>query len=157
MKFIVSLAVLLGMICSVYAENLSIRSPEDVIRSLYNSHEPWNNKEIDLKNKNSLADYFDKDLVDLILRDSDCVRKTKEICRLDFDPILDAQDFEKSDLNIKIKKIKLNSHIASYEVTFTNIDTRILIYELRKKKNKWRIFDILYSNGSSLKNILSAK
>jgi hypothetical protein len=139
-----------GAVC--FAKNE--QTPEQFLQKLYQGN-PTSKPPIDLTKKENLNKYFDGDLVRLFLKDFECQKKSGGICNLDFDPIYDAQDMEAKTTNLKVSKVKGQGE--QFAVTFTNIDTRTLIYTLKNTKEGWRISDIKYPQGPSLKEILSRK
>ena len=131
------------------------QSPEALIRSIYEHHEPWNKKEINLRNRAVLSKYFDANLVDLFIKDTECVERTREICNLGFDPILDAQDYEDAPkMNLSLKKVAAKKTESTFAVTFTNLGTRTLVSMLHATPRGWRVNDIVYRGGHSLKKLL---
>lgn len=110
---------------------------------------------IDFGKRGSLSMYFDAALTDLFITDAECQQREHGICNLDFDPIYDAQDFGDKTTSLKVSKVE--GKPGQFAVTFTNIGTRTLIYTLNKTRDGWRISDIRYSKGGSLKAILSGK
>lgn len=132
------------------------QTPEQFLRNLYlHDHRPMSKPVIDFDKRESLRKYFDAALTDLFIKDAECQQRTHEICNLDFDPIYDAQDVDDKTTGLKISMVKKEP--AQFAVTFTNIGTRTLIYSLTKTGEGWRISDIRYSKGGSLKTILSGK
>lgn len=129
-------------------------SPEDFLRSLYRFHQPWTEQRSWFDNKQTLSKYFDKELTALFIKDDECKKREQGICNLDFDPIYDAQDFEKTT-NLQIAAVAGQPDL--FNVTFTNLGTRTLVYKLTNTPSGWRISDIKYSDGPSLKEILSRK
>jgi len=128
-------------------------SAEDFIRSLYQFHQPGKETPDWFGDKNTLSKYFDKDLTELFLKDDECAKREEAVCNLDFDPIYDAQDFDKETTNLKIAAVA-DQH-DWFSVTFTNLGTRTLVYKLANTPEGWRISDIKYPEGLSLKEILS--
>lgn len=128
-------------------------SPEDFIRSLYHFHQPGRDTPDWFADKRTLAKYFAKELTALFIKDDECVKREQGVCNLDFDPIYDAQDFEKETTNIQIAAVESQPDL--FNVTFTNLGTRTLVYRLTNTPNGWRISDIKYPKGPSLKEILS--
>jgi hypothetical protein len=132
------------------------QTPEQFLRNLYlHDHKPMSKSVIDFAKRESLSKYFDAALTNLFIKDAKCQQRTHEICNLDFDPIYDAQDVDDKTTGLKISVVKQEP--AQFAVTFTNIGTRTLTYTLKKTKEGWRISDIRYSKGESLKTILSGK
>jgi hypothetical protein len=128
-------------------------SPEDFIRSLYRFHGPGKETPDWFGDKRTLSKYFDKELTALFINDDECVKREQGICNLDFDPIYDAQDFEKETTNLQIAAVVGQPDL--FNVTFTNLGTRTLVYRLTNTPNGWRISDIKYPEGPSLREILS--
>jgi len=128
-------------------------SPEDFIRSVYRFHQPGKDTPDWFGNKRTLSNYFDKELTALFIKDAECAKREQGVCNLDFDPIYDGQDFEKETTNLQIAA--LAGHSELFNVTFTNLGTRTLVYRLTNTPSGWRISDIKYPEGPSLKEILS--
>lgn len=85
--------------------------------------------------------YFDPSLARLLAKDNACVRKTREVCNLDFDPIFGSQDPAVTDLTIKAIRP------GQVQVEFKYPSTEQLIrldYRLRMVGGRWRIADIAY-------------
>jgi hypothetical protein len=62
-------------------------------------------QEIDFTKKESLAKYFDLQLTNLFIKDFECQKKEQGVCNLDFDPIYDAQDFDKQTTGLKVMSL----------------------------------------------------
>ncbi len=156
MKFKITLVVFL--IVALSALSHASASPEDFLRGLYRIHVARVKKNVYwFDNKKELGKYFDKNLTSLFLKDEECKERTHEICNLDFDPLLDAQDFdEKYPFQIKIEKVHYKTSVR-YKVMITNVEPRTLVYDLKETPEGWRITDITFSSGLSLKKILSIK
>jgi len=129
-------------------------SPEDFIRSLYRFHQPGKETPDWFGDKRTLSKYFDKELTALFLKNAECEKREQGVCNLDFDPIYDAQDFDKETTNLHIAAVAAGQSDL-FNVTFTNLGTRTLVYRLTKTPSGWRISDIKYPEGPSLKEILS--
>jgi hypothetical protein len=80
-------------------------------------------------------------------------KREQGVCNLDFDPIYNAQDFETETTNLQIAAVVGQPDL--FNVTFTNLGTRTLVYRLTNTRIGWRISDIKYPEGPSLKEILS--
>jgi len=128
-------------------------SPEDFIRSLYRFHQPGKDTPAWFADKRTLSKYFDKELTTLFLKDDECKKREQGVCNLDFDPIYDGQDFEKETTNLQIAAVVGQPDL--FNVTFTNLGTRTLVYKLTNTPSGWRISDIKSPEGPSLKEILS--
>jgi hypothetical protein len=103
--------------------------------------------------KNILVHYFDNNLANLLVQDANCVENNPgEICNLDFDPIFASQDI--SACNLKISDNYDKTINVEYEYPSNHQKIKI-IFVVKKQKTGWRISDINYGDGYSLKKILS--
>ena len=154
MTFRQALFISLLLISSTcFGDDTKKPSPEDFIRSLYDFHQPGKETPDWFGDKQTLSKYFDKELTDLFIKDDECAKREEGICNLDFDPIYAAQDFDKETTNLQIAAVA--GQADSFNVTFTNLGTRTLVYKLTNTPTGWRISDIKYPEGLSLKEILS--
>ena len=64
--------------------------------------------------------WHDKELTALFIKDAECGKLEQGVCNLDFDPVYDAQDFEKTT-NLQIAAVVGQPDL--FNVTFTNIGT----------------------------------
>ena len=97
--------------------------------------------------------FFDKELTSLFLKNAECEKREQGVCNIDFDPVYDAQDFDEKTTNLEIAAVA--DQPDSFKVTFTNLGTRTLVYRLTNTSGGWRISDIKYAEGPSLKELLS--
>src|SRR6476659_4195094 len=126
-------------------------SPKDLVAQLYQAHR---SKHDPLDETALLGRYFDPALLKLYLKDR---REAKgEVGRLDGDPLYNAQDMEIKDFSISAPEITDGE--ARVTVNFKNLGkpTRV-VYILSRTANVWKISDIRYDDGSSLKKILEGK
>ena len=139
--------------------------PEEVIRALYKAHRPWEHKELNLGNRAVLSKYFGPELTRLFLRNAQLERDCPkgDLCGLDFDPILGAQDFD-DHLNFKLRITEATPpQTDRFEARFKLFNEekaeqeQVLVFQLVELKNGWRIDDITYTKDkASLKAVLTA-
>jgi hypothetical protein len=139
--------------------------PEEVIRALYNAHRPWEHKSLNLHDRAVLSKYFSPELTKLFLKNAQLERDCPkgDLCGLDFDPILDAQDFDDHlNFNLRITDA-IPPQTGRFEARFKlfNEDKpeyeRVLVFQLVQLKNGLRIDDIVYPNdNTSLKAVITA-
>ena len=126
-------------------------SPKDVVAQLYQAH---NSKHDPLDETALLGRYFDPALLKLYLKDRDEAKG--EVGRLDGDPLYNAQDMEIKDFSVSAPEIAgVETRVT---VNFKNLGkpTRV-IYLFSRTADGWKISDIRYDDGSSLKKILEGK
>ena len=139
--------------------------PEEVIRALYQAHRPWEHKELNLGNRAVLSKYFSPELTKLFLKNAQLERDCPkgDLCGLDFDPILGAQDFDEH-LNFKLRITEATPpQPGRFEARFKLFNEekaeqeQVLVFQLVQLKNGWRIDDIIYTkDNASLKAVLTA-
>jgi len=145
-----SLPVLLATVLITAIAATTGATPKDLVAQLYQAHR---SKHDPLVETQLLDRYFDAALLKLYLRDK---KEAKgDVGRLDGDPLYNAQDIEISHFSISPSETaNCEAHVT---VRFKNIGkpTRI-VYVLIQAGAGWRISDIRYDDGSSLKKILQA-
>ena len=121
------------------AANAPSDTPEGLIRSIYEHHQPGRRREIDTCRKSDLSRYCDARLTELFLKDCACSKRKQEVCNLDWDPFYDAQDFGEVEPNPRIQRIDRSD---AFDVTITNLGETRLTYAMTKTKTGWRVANI---------------
>ena len=139
--------------------------PEEVIRSLYKAHQPWEHKELNLSSRDVLSKYFTPELTKLFLKNAQVERECPEgdLCGLEFDPILGSQDFD-DHLDFKLQITEATPlQTGRFEVRFKLFneqkpeEEQVLVFQLVQVKDGWRIDDIIYTKDkASLKEVLTS-
>jgi hypothetical protein len=145
-----SLFLLLATLLTAAIAAATDLTPKDLIAQLYQAHRSSHDPLVETQ---LLGRYFDAPLLKLYLRDK---REAKgEVGRLDGDPLYNAQDIQIS--NFLISPPETAGGEAQVTVRFKNIGkpTRI-VYVLTHTAAAWKISDIRYDDGSSLRKILQA-
>ena len=145
-----TLVLLLGVLTAAVSIAGDL-SPKDLVAQLYQAHR---SKHDPLDETALLSRYFDSALLKLYLKDKQEAKG--EVGRLDGDPLYNAQDMEIKDFSISAPE--MTGGEARVTVNFKNFDkaTRVL-FVLSRAANGWKISDIRYDDGSSLKKILEGK
>jgi len=137
--------------------------PEEVIRALYKAHRPWEHKQLNLGNRAVLSKYFSPELTKLFLKNAQVGRDWPkgDLCGIDFDPILGAQDFD-DHLNFKLRTTEATPpQTGRFEARFKLFNEekaeKTVVFQLVQLKNGWRIDDIIYpDDNASLRAVLTA-
>jgi hypothetical protein len=139
--------------------------PEEVIRALYGAHRPWEHKGLNLRNRAVLSKYFSPELTKLFLKNAQVERDCPkgDLCGLEFDPIIGAQDFDEH-LNFKLRITEATPpQTGRFEARFklfneeTAEQEQVLMFQLVQLKNGWRIDDIIYpTDKTTLKAVITA-
>jgi hypothetical protein len=103
----------------------------------------------------TLRQHFTEELARLWLREQNCVRRTQEICRIDFQPIWASQDALGTTVTLRwdagAKRVVATLGPAGGPV-------RALAYSVTLERGAWRIADIDYGSGRpSLRQLLTTR
>jgi hypothetical protein len=153
MRTVIVITAFFFTLCGVWAEASpsEATSPTKIVSDLYRAH---NGKTDPLQypaSKELLGTYFEKGLLSLFLKDQS--ESQGEVGKLDFDPLYAAQDFKIKDFSVALVAQQKDS--AEVAASFKNIGTsEQVVFLLSNTKQGWRISDIKYSDGRTLKAIL---
>lgn len=103
-----------------------------------------------------LSKYFTPPLADLINKDHECARKTKDICNIDFDPIYDSQDPDGAH-QLRIESEGVDMVNVTFLRRWSSPDVAELQFKMVRTSTGWRIDDIYYKGHESLRAILQQK
>jgi hypothetical protein len=151
-QFIVA-AIFLFHLCGVSTgiSAPAATSPEKLVTQLYAAHKGKPDPLEYPGSKKRLGAYFDQGLLSLLLKDQS--ESKGEVGKLDFDPLYHAQDFDIKDFSVKLGAQQKDS--AEVVASFKNIGTRErILFLLSNTAEGWRITDIKYSDGETLRGIL---
>ena len=145
---------MLVLLLTALAATVSIAgdlSLKDLVAQLYQAHR---SKHDPLDETALLGRYFEPALLKLYLKDRDEAKG--EVGRLGGDPLYNAQDMEIKDFSVSAPEMTGGN--ARVTVNFKNLGTPTrVVFMLSRTANGWKISDIRYDDGSSLKKILEGK
>jgi hypothetical protein len=153
MRTFVIITIFLFNLFGVRAETNSPAAtfPTKVVTDLYNAHKGKADPLQDPASKKLLGAYFEKGLLSLYLKDQ--AESHGEVGKLDFDPLYDAQDSEIKDFSVALVTQKKDS--AEVAASFKNMGkNEKIVFSLSNTAQGWRITDIKYSDGRTLREIL---
>ena len=151
-KFIV-VTVFLFNLCGIQAEAglPATTSPRKVVTDLYSAHAGKADPLQYPASKKLLGAYFEQGLLSLFLKDQ--TESKGEVGKIDSDPLYDAQDFDIKDFSVALVAEQKDS--AEVAASFKNIGTsEKIVFLLTNTAQGWRITDIKYSDGRTLKGML---
>jgi hypothetical protein len=126
-------------------------SPDAVVSDLYRQHNRKRSPFFQTRSRALVNKYFAKALADLIWKDA--VNSKGEVGALSFDPLYDAQDTEIK--NFTVAKALTEGGISQVPVSFENFGKKVQIgFLLIQTGAGWRISDIRYQEGHTLRSIL---
>jgi hypothetical protein len=113
------------------------------VTDIYDAYKGKDAKGHPLDDERAIRRYFEPSLAALMVKDQKIAAKRGEVGLLDFDPFIDAQDWEISNFDIAVDDSAPGK--ASATVKFTNFDKAATVrLDLVKVKNDWRIADITW-------------
>lgn len=138
--------------------------PANVIKALYQAHQPWAGRELNRSDPKTLSRYFGKELTNLFVRNAETVKACPagDLCGVGFDPILAAQDFDDHlQFSLRVEEqLPSGTHLyAAHFKLFNDAETeQIVVFQLTQSEAGWRITDIIYPDqgNASLKAMLIA-
>jgi hypothetical protein len=99
-----------------------------------------------------LLRYLVPELATLLLKDRECASRSSAICRLDFAPLWDSQDPEVADVSFTLLPRRPKSVVAHLRANGRRATT--IVYQMQATKAGWRIADIQFADGRSLRALL---
>lgn len=114
------------------------------VAAIYDTYVGKNGNGVPLDNNQMIQRYFEPSLAALILKDQSEAARRKEVGTLDFDPFVDAQDWDIAAYNVTVSDIGADK--ASTTVKFNNFGKpQTVVLDLVKIKNDWKISDITWT------------
>jgi hypothetical protein len=130
------------------------RSPRMLVSKLYRLRSKKGDPLHNPTDQERLGRYFTPRLAELYVQDQ--VDARGEVGRLEADPLYYAQDFEITDF--KIGEPTRTQDGVVVVAKFRNIKKPCHVdFELTRTKDGWRISDIKYEDGNTLRGILESK
>ena len=150
------LAMLSGTTVAICGAQAADASAQAFVEAIYATYKGKDAKGAPLDKDATIRRYFEPALARLMIRDAAAAKKRGEVPSLDGDPFIDAQDFEIESFNIAVRDVAANK--ASATVTFKNLgeDKRVEL-DLVKLKAGWRIADIKFADGRTLRGLYRKK
>ncbi len=113
------------------------------VTDIYNAYKGKDAKGVPLDNARALRRIFEPSLAALVNEDEKIAAKRNEVGLLDFDPFIDAQDFEIASFDIAVSDDGADKATAT--VKFVNVDKPYaVVLALVKVGTDWRIHDITW-------------
>ena len=124
------------------------QSPDALVADLYKQHDAKRSPFFQTKSRARVDKYFTNGLADMIWKDA--ITSKGEVGALDGDPLYDTQDAKIR--HFAVGKASIKGDTATVPVTFTNFGKKEKIdFSLKKVKGVWKIDNINYGSGGSLR------
>lgn len=118
-------------------------SAHDFVAAIYDNYVIKERNGVALDSDAKVRRYFEPSLAALILKDRKHAARRNEVGTLDFDPFVDAQDWEISDLSIAVQEASPGK--AQAAVKFKNVDRpSVVTLDLVKAGKVWRISNVTW-------------
>lgn len=118
-------------------------SAHDFVAAIYDTYVSKDRNGLALDSDAKLRRYFEPSLAALILKDRRQASRRGEVGTLDFDPFVDAQDWQISDLAIAVEGAGAGKARAT--VKFKNVDKpSTIVLELVKIGKAWKISNVTW-------------
>ena len=122
------------------------------ITAIYNSYKGKDAKGVRLDREQNIRRYFEPKLATLMANDRKQAARRNEVGSLDFDPFLDAQDWDVTAFDIVVSDEAAGK--AQATVKFINQgQSMTVVLDLVQVKNAWRIYDITWSRGGETETL----
>ena len=127
-------------------------SAHDFVAAIYDTYVSKDHNGLALDSDAKVRRYFEPTLAALILKDRKQATRRNEVGILDFDPFVDAQDWEISDLVIAVADAGPGK--ASATVKFKNVDrASVVTLELIKANKVWKISNVTWQPHDAPNNL----
>jgi hypothetical protein len=144
------LIILVLAVCIAWATNPATARAGDnsalaFVTAIYSAYKGKDG--IPLENGRVIRRYFEPQLAALMAKDQAGAAKRGEVGLLDFDPFLDAQDWDTSNFDIAVDAAGANPGKAKATVKFINQGEAMTVrVDLIQIQNDWRVFDITWQH-----------
>jgi Protein of unknown function (DUF3828) len=147
-------AAFLSVTLATVASPLAAADPSahDFVAAIYDTYVSEERNGVALDSDAKVRRYFEPSLAALILKDRKQAARRGEVGVLDFDPFVDAQDWEISDLAIAVEDAGPAKARAS--VKFKNVDKpSVVALELIRIGNAWKISNVTWQPHEQPNNL----
>jgi hypothetical protein len=114
------------------------------VAAIYDAYVGKSGNGVALDSNQKIQHYFEPSLAALIVKDQNDAAQRKDVSTLDFDPFVDAQDWDIAAYNVTVSDKGTDK--ASATVTFNNFGkAKTVVLDLVKIKSDWKISDIAWT------------
>jgi hypothetical protein len=122
------------------------------VTDIYAAYKGKDAKGHPLDDERAIRRFFEPALAALMVKDQRAAAKRGEVGLLDFDPFIDAQDWDIANVDIAVDDTAAGKTNAT--VKFTNFDKPVTVrLDLIRIKNDWRIGDITWTRDGKADNL----
>jgi hypothetical protein len=146
--------LILGAACAAIAAPALAADPSAVafVTANYNAYKGKDAKGVPLDNERIIRRYFEPTLAAAMAKDQKAAARRNEVGLLDFDPFLNAQDWDVDAFDIAVSDAAAGT--AKATVKFVNQGQAMtVVLDLVQAKNDWRIYDITWLHDGKTENL----
>jgi Protein of unknown function (DUF3828) len=146
--------MILGAVCMAAAGPAFATDPgaSAFVTAIYNAYKGKDAKGVPLDNERIIARYFEPMLAAAMAKDQKAAARRNEVGLLDFDPFLDAQDWDVDTFDIAVSDTAAGT--AKATVKFVNQgEAMTVVLDLVQVKNDWRIYDITWLHDGKTESL----
>jgi hypothetical protein len=118
------------------------------VAKIYDAYKGKNSKGVSIEGEAAVKTYFEPSLAAMIIKDEKDAAKRKQVPALEFDPFVDGQEWELSDVSIAVNDAPPNKAVATVSFKNFGLPTKIVL-RLVKTKGDWQIGDITWERGDN--------
>ncbi len=145
---------ILGVACAVASVSAMAAdvSAHDFVAAIYNAYVGKNGNGVALDSEQTVRRYFEPALAELILKDREDSRRRNEVGVLDFDPFVDAQDWEIAAFSIAVSEAGPDKARATVKFTSFKRESTVVL-DLIRSKAGWKIGNITWTPHEAPDNL----
>ena len=122
------------------------------VTAIYNTYKGKDAKGLPLENERIIRRYFESTLAAAMAKDQKAAARRNEVGLLDFDPFLEAQDWDVGAFDIAVSDAAAGT--AKATVKFVNQgEAMTVVLDLVQVKNDWRVYDITWMHDGKTESL----
>ena len=122
------------------------------VTAIYNAYKGKDAKGVPLANEHIIRRYFEPTLAAAMAKDQKAAARRNEVGLLDFDPFLEAQDWDVDAFDIAVSDAAAGT--AKTTVKFVNQgEAMTVVLDLVQVKNDWRVYDITWLHDGKTESL----
>jgi hypothetical protein len=122
------------------------------VTAIYNAYKGKDAKGVPLDNERMIRRYFEPTLAAAMAKDQKAAARRNEVGLLDFDPFLEAQDWDVGAFDIAVSDAAAGT--AKATVKFVNQgEAMTVVLDLVQVKTDWRVYDISWLHDGKTENL----
>ena len=146
--------IILGAVCMAVAKPAFAADPAALafITAIYNSYKGKDAKGVPLDNERIIRRYFEPTLATAMAKDQKAAARRDEVGLLDFDPFLEAQDWDVGTFDIAVSDATAGTAKATVKLVNQG-EAMTVVLDLAQVKNDWRVYDITWLHDGKTESL----